>query len=302
MSWDPRPAFKRGCARLLATLGAIGSGILKLVIAAWNGFKAFLSAVGDMLTVGGRAIGYGGLVSMRFIAALLQRHLRSIAIVGLTILIILAIAYLVHHFTHHVVHRVYRPPPPNAWERWFARDLKDSANGDFYYLVNIFFIPFQTVLVLVGGLVAWRTLGQGNKFKQYDVESSCIKEYLDVENRLAEAEDADETTRAARQYWVLMLYEYYWWRQDLLSRAIFTNWCEFRRQRFAKNDPFGTPDAALPFDSYLAAYFYFRRKKVFPKKGPFDQLMRYLIRHRHRALPITWYEIESFRHGFRPPI
>jgi hypothetical protein len=207
-------------------------------------------------------------------------------------------AYFIHRVTHHVAHPMYRPPPPNAWDRWFARDLKDTANGDFYYLVNIFFIPFQTALVVIGGLVAWRTLGQGHKFKQYDVESSCIKEYLAIENQLATA-TGDAVPRGLRQYWVLMLYEYYWWRQDLLSRAIFTNWCEFRRQRFAKNENF---PAGLPFANYLAAYSYFRRLKVFPKNGPFDKLMRYLIRHRHRPRPITWYEIEYFRHGFRPPI
>jgi hypothetical protein len=157
--------------------------------------------------------------------------------------------------------------------------------------------------VVIGGLVARRTLGQSHKFKQYDVESSCIREYLAIENQLAVATGNGEVTRALRQYWVLMLYEYYWWRLDLLSRAIFTNWCEFRRQRFAKNETFAAGQGtALPFDSYLAAYFYFRRLKVFPKRGPFDKLMRHLIRHRHRPQPLTWYEIEYFRHGFRPPL
>jgi hypothetical protein len=159
MSWDPRPPLKRACARvsaglfamaagLVSTLKAIWTGIARCGTAVWNGLKAFLSAIWSVLTAGGRAIGNGCMAMMRFIgnvflagAALLLRHLKFIFVASLAVVVIGVAAYFIHRVTHHVAHPMYRPPPPNAWDRWFARDLKDTANGDFYYLVNIFVIP-----------------------------------------------------------------------------------------------------------------------------------------------------------------
>jgi len=155
----------------------------------------------------------------------------------------------------------------------------------------------------VAGVFGWRTLSQGHKFKQHDVEARCIKDYLEIEQQLTKARTNDELISAVREDWVLMLYEFYWWRQNLLSRELFTNWCEFRRQRFAKNEAYldkgGTP---LEFTNYISGYNHFRTEKVFPRDSRFDYLMRYLISRRKSKKPVTWYEIEHFRHGWGRPI
>jgi hypothetical protein len=323
MVWDPRPPVRRAWAGTITGLGTAATAVLSVPKAVWSGIAwcgasiwtgiiGAFSVIGSAVTAGGHAISYAGVVTMKFIGdiimgavALLLRHLKFIFVVLFICAVAIVASYFAHWMLHQhpVAHPLYRPPEANAFDRSFSRETKDSPNGDLYYLVNIFFIPFQTVLVVIGGFVAWRTLGQGHKFKQYDVESNCIKEYLSIEEELAKATTNEQRVRAWRQYWVLMLYEYYWWRQDLLSRAIFTNWCEFRRQRFGKMEPFTKIDGgALPFQSYLGGYTYFRRRKVFPRGGPFDKLMKYLIRERDRDSPITWFEIEHFRHGWQPPV
>jgi hypothetical protein len=173
MSWDPRPPLKRAYARvsagLVSILKAIWTGIVWCGAAVWNGVKALISAIWSVLTAGGRAIGNGFIALIRFVgnvflrsAALLLRHLKFVIVVGLAAAVVAVAAHFIFFVPHHMVHPMYRPPAASAWDRWFARDLKDTANGDYYYLVNIFFIPFQTALVVIGGLVAWRTLGQGD--------------------------------------------------------------------------------------------------------------------------------------------
>lgn len=204
---------------------------------------------------------------------------------------------------HHQAERhglLFRPAhaPPNAVHRLFPRNAdKNSPNEDFYYLVNILFVPTQTILVLLAGFFGWRSLSQGHKFKQHDVEVRCIKDYLDIEQQLAKACTNDEVISAVRQDWVLMLYEYYWWRQDLVSRDLFTNWCEFRRQRFAKNEAYPDKrDAPLGFNNYIGGYIRFRKDKIFPRDSGFDHLMRHLISRRNSNTPVTWHEIEHFRY------
>jgi hypothetical protein len=124
-----------------------------------------------------------------------------------------------------------------------------------------------------------------------------MKDYLDIERQLEETRTNEEIKRAVRLDWVLMLYEYYWWRQDLVSRELFTNWCEFRRQRFAKNTTYlDKGDTPLGFNSYIGGYITFRKEKVFPRDSGFDHLMRHLINRRHSKTPVTWQEIEHFRY------
>jgi hypothetical protein len=226
-------------------------------------------------------------------------------LLGLAVLGSVAIGWHYWPRIHHPAERhgpLFRPPhpPPNAMHRLFPRNAdKNSPNEDFYYLVNILFVPTQTMLVLLAGFFGWRTLSQGHKFKQHDVEARCMKDFLDIERQLEEARTNDEIKRAVRLYWVLMLYEYYWWRQDLVSRDLFTNWCEYQRQRFAKNMPYpdkrGTP---LGFDTYIGSYITYRKEKIFPRDSGFDHLMRHLINRRSGKRPVTWYEIEHFRHGW----
>jgi hypothetical protein len=195
--------------------------------------------------------------------------------------------------------------PPDVVHRLLPRNKPDTPNGDSYYLVNIIFVPLQTFLLLVGGLYAGRTLSQNHKFKQHDVEARCIADYLALEQRLADAgRDNAKIENAVRAYWVLMLYEYYWWRHDLLSRELFTNWCEFRVQRFCKNPEYRfTPPAlrstqTLPFTNYQDGYEYFKKQKVFPSPSKFDDLMQSLIdRAKDGTTTLRWPDIERYRCG-----
>jgi len=200
-------------------------------------------------------------------------------------------------------HMVHRPPPPDVVHRVLPRDpAKDSLNGDFYYLVNILFVPLQTLLLLIGGAVALRTLSQNNKFKQHDVESSCVRDYIAIEKRLLEASgDRKKLEGAIRAYWMLMVYEYYWWRRDLLSRGLFTIWCEFRVQQFRHRPTYVTTPARsgqeLPLTEFMEGYEYCKSEKVFPSSSGFEDLMTFLIqRAALKDIPkLKWHDIEHYR-------
>jgi hypothetical protein len=207
---------------------------------------------------------------------------------------------------HHVVHPKPPPPPPpptpDVVHRLLPRE-SDTRNADFYYLINIIFVPLQTMILLIGGGFALWTLSQNHKFKQHDVEAKCIEDYLAIEQQLIDAgNDAAKIVSAVRAYWILMLYEYYWWRQGLLSRDLFANWCEFRVQRFEKKPDyaFGTQGTRLPFKNYLEGYAYFKNEKVFRSPSLFDDLMLALIDRAGKKVDkrLQWFEIERYRHGF----
>jgi hypothetical protein len=109
----------------------------------------------------------------------------------------------------------------------------DTEHATAYYAVNVVFVPFQTVLLLVAGFYAWRTLRQNHKFKQHDVEAACVRDYIAIERQLEDAKgDAAKVKAAVRAYWVLIVYEYYWWQRGLISRELFATWYEFRVQKF----------------------------------------------------------------------
>lgn len=205
-------------------------------------------------------------------------------------------AHKPHH--HHVL---FRPVSPDVVHRVFPRDAtKDTRNGDYYYLVNMLFIPLQTGLLLLAGFAGFRTLRQGHHFKQYDVEAACIRDYLEIERQISQAGTEQDFTSAVRSYWVLMLYEYYWWRKDLLSRELFANWCQFRVQRFRTNANYALPGTGTPsFRTYRQGYEHFRTQKVFPSPSRFDDLMTALMdRATTGAGDLNWKDIERFRHGF----
>jgi hypothetical protein len=201
-------------------------------------------------------------------------------------------------------HMVHRPPPPDVVHRVFPKDsAKDSRNGDFYYLVNILFVPLQTVLLLIGGLVALRTLNQSHKFKQHDVETNCVRDYIAIEKRLLEATgDRKKLEGAVRAYWMLMVYEYYWWRRGLLSRGLFTIWCEFRVQQFRKPPTYVTTPAPtgaeLPLTHFSEGYEYCKSVNVFPSPSGFEDLMKFLIdRAGNRNIQkLKWRDIEYYRY------
>jgi hypothetical protein len=201
-------------------------------------------------------------------------------------------------------HREIRHWSPDVVHRLLPKAQSDTGNADYYYVVNILFVPVQTFLLFFGGLYAWRTLSQSHKFKQHDIETRCIAEYLALEQRLADAgHDNAKIESAVRAYWILMLYEYYWWRHDLLSRELFANWCEFRAQRFQINQPYGFTQPrpgskeTVPFTTYQDGYTYFKKAKVFPSPSKFDSLMQSLIDRPAAAKSLRWIEIERYRHG-----
>lgn len=199
------------------------------------------------------------------------------------------------------------------WQDHVIGDLLTKANSDSehandYYFVNIVFLPFQAFLLLVGGLYAAWTLSQNHKFKQHDVEAMCVRDYVAIEQRLEAAQgDGPRTVGAIRAYWTLMVYEYYWWRRGLISRGLFTIWCEFRVQRFRDNTPytfaadtFDANNAAAPFPDYQTGFAYCKSKKVFRSPSRFEDLMLYLKQRAHDDLDnLQWHEIERFRHGWR---
>ena len=194
--------------------------------------------------------------------------------------------------------------PGDLVEQLLPKNAADTRNANLYYLANIIFVPLQTFLLLIGGLYAWRTLSQNRKFKQHDVESACIRDYLAIEKQLADAgSDRQKIEAAVRAYWILMVYEYYWWHRGLLSRDLFAIWCEFRVQRFRNNPTyaFGTQPAENPlqFKNYREGYVFCKSEKVFRSPSKFDDLMLALTeRANSQADNLRWHEIEQYRHGW----
>jgi len=238
------------------------------------------------------------MMSARHAIARFYRHRLVILIVAPLSGLLLATWYnrppIPNALHRHMIH----PPPREFVHRLFPRDTHDTRNADSYYLVNVLLIPLQTTLLLIGGLAAFWTLRQGLHFKQHDVEARCVRDYLEIERQLDEADDDKKVGQAIRSYWVLMLYEYYWWRKDLISRELFTNWCEFRVQRFRKNEPYGFRAANAELENYRKGYDYHRTKKTFPSPSPFDDLMTFLMdRAANRVDDLDWKDIERFRHG-----
>lgn len=182
----------------------------------------------------------------------------------------------------------------------FQLQKPDTQHATYYYAVNVIVLPLQTLLLLVAGLYGWWTLNQNRKFKQHDVEATCVRDYVALEERLESAKtDTAKFVAAVRAYWTLMVYEYYWWREGLISREIFAIWCEFRMQRFRGGaaDIFGA-NAAAPFTDYTSAYRYCKDQKVFRSPSRFIDLMEYLIDRSATKSSLSWPEIERFRHGW----
>jgi hypothetical protein len=194
--------------------------------------------------------------------------------------------------------------PAALVHRLFPKNVMDSWNANLYYLANIVLLPLQSFFLLIGGLYAWRTLSQNRKFKQHEVEASCIRDYLAIERQLAEAgNDRQKIETAVRAYWILMIYEYYWWRHGLLSRDLFAVWCEFRVQHFRKNPryAFGAPNPGNPlqFTTYREGYNFCKTEKVFRAPSKFDTLMLTLMeRANSNTDDLRWHHIERFRHGW----
>jgi hypothetical protein len=172
--------------------------------------------------------------------------------------------------------------PGDLVEQTLPKNAADTRNANLYYLANIIFVPLQTFLLLIGGLYAWRTLSQNRKFKQHDVESVCIRDYLAIAKQLADAgSDRQKIEVAIRAYWILMVYEYYWWHRGLLSRDLFAVWCEFRVQHFRKNPTYAfatqPSDDPFKFKDYREGYAFCKSEKVFRSPSKFDDLMLALM-------------------------
>ena len=286
--------FWRACIWCLASLW---SGFLGLVSAAARFGKALYSVAIAAAKTAGKFL----MISFRYAVACLHRYKLAILVAVLLSGLSVTTWYYWPPVPKPLHRHMIRPARPDVVHRLLPRDNKDTRNGDFYYLANILFIPLQTMLLLVGGAAGFWTLRQGHRFKQYDVEANCIKEYLAIEEQLAEA-DNSKIFRAARSYWVLMLYEYYWWRKDLISRELFANWCEFRVHRFRRNAVYtfnaATTGVQPSFSTYRQGYTHFRDEKVFPSPSRFNDLMEELMRRANaREDNLTWKDIERFRHG-----
>jgi len=183
----------------------------------------------------------------------------------------------------------------------------DTDHATAYYAVNVVFLPSQTFLLLAAGFYAWRTLRQNHKFKQHDVEAACVRDYIAIERQLEDANgNAGKVEAAVRAYWVLMVYEYYWWQRGLISRELFATWCEFRVQNFRDPPPYKFAQASLgqnekvPFTNYKQGFEFCKDNKVFRSPSVFYDLMLYLIGRATQHLEnLQPRDIERFRHGWR---
>lgn len=184
----------------------------------------------------------------------------------------------------------------------FATQGTDTSHATLYYAMTIIFLPLQTLLVLVGGAYGWQALRQNRRFKQHEVEASCVRDYVAIDQRFEQAaSDGDKIKEAVRAYWALIVYEYYWWRRGLVSRTLFTIWCEFHVQKFRKNAPYKfLPDETPPFRSFREGFDFCRSNSVFSHPSVFDDLMQYLIKRADNNLEnLQWYDIEHYRRGWR---
>ena len=178
----------------------------------------------------------------------------------------------------------------------------DTSHATLYYAVTIIFLPLQTLLVLVGGAYGWQALRQNRRFKQHEVEASCVRDYVAIDQRFEHAaSDGEKIKEAVRAYWALIVYEYYWWRRGLVSRTLFTIWCEFHVQKFRKNAPYKfSPDGTPSFRSFREGFYFCRSNSVFSHPSAFDDLMQYLIKRADNNLEnLQWYDLEHYRRGWR---
>jgi hypothetical protein len=174
----------------------------------------------------------------------------------------------------------------------------DTEHATWYYAVNVIFLPLQTALLVIGGFYALLTLRQSSRFKQHDVEARCVSEYMAVERKMHEATNEIQMKAAARAYWTLIVYEYHWWRQGLISRELFTVWSAFHMQKLKRDAPGYTK---LPTWNLRRSFRFARRDKVFRSPSSFRRLIRHLIaRADADAGNLKWHQIERFRRGCPP--
>jgi hypothetical protein len=264
-----------------------------------NAAARFATAVRDAIIAVAGSAGRLPMICARHVVAGYYRYRRPVALIGVSLAVIFFATWYFLPPAPTPLHRhMIYPSERDFLHRVFPRDRHDTRHADFYYLVSFLFIPAQTALLLIGGFAAYWTLRQGHRFKQYDVEENCVRDYLEVERQLEEADDDKEVGQAIRSYWVLMLYEYYWWRKDLISRELFTNWCEFRVHRFRKNEPYPLRVANAELENYRKGYEYHRTKKTFPSPSRFDDLITFLMDRAAKGVDdLDWKDIEPFRHG-----
>ena len=184
----------------------------------------------------------------------------------------------------------------------FATQGADTSHATLYYAVTVIFLPLQTLLLLVGGTYGWQALRQNLRFKQHEVEASCVRDYVAIDQRFEQAaSDAEKIKEAVRAYWALIVYEYYWWRRGLVSRTLFTIWCEFHVQKFRKKALYKFPPGEMsPFRSFREGFDFCRSNNVFSHPSVFDDLMQHLIKRADSNLEnLQWYDIEHYRRGWR---
>src|ERR1700679_1937958 len=159
-----RVRIRKANARVSATIAGVGAAVKKAVRATKDGIIGgaswFGQACWNMLAACGNfakvcALWVIGMVvrTLLFLAAYIFRFWPLI----LVVFVALGISRLSWKYwppvpppTHR--HMVHRPPPPDVVHRILPRDAtKDSRNGDFYYLVNVLGVPFQTLLLFIGG-------------------------------------------------------------------------------------------------------------------------------------------------------
>ncbi len=290
-------SLRRGA---LAGAGAIGrvlralfAGIFHLVQGIWRIFYWCVALVATIVKTVAvlvfaicAALGKWIFRQIRHGVALYQQHLvAGLAVLGIGVIGVLCWRYrgALSDFMHHLL----------------DKQESDSEHATWYYAVNVIFLPLQTALLVIGGVYALLTLRQSSRFKQHDVEAHCVSEYVAAERRMHEATDSVEMKAAARAYWTLVVYEYHWWRQGLISRELFTVWSAFHMQKFKRDAPGYT---MLPTCNLRGSFELAKDDKVFRNPSSFVGLIGYLIARADDpdAGDLKWHHIERFRHGWPP--
>jgi hypothetical protein len=290
-----------GAAAIGRLIGALLVGIFHLLRGIWRGFywcvallATTVKAVAVFVFAACAVVGKWIFRQMRHGVALCRRH----RLAALAALVLLGTALLCWQYTGPLCWR-YRCELSDFMHHLFSKQDNDTEHATWYYAVNVLFLPLQTLLLVVGGVYALLTLRQSSRFKQHDVEASCVNEYIAAERRMHEATTEAEMKAAARAYWALVVYEYHWWRQGLISRELFTVWSAYHMQKLKPNAPGFTK---LSTCNIQKSFELAKEAEVFRSPSSFERLIRYLIARAGdaKAGDLKWHHIERFRHRWPP--
>jgi hypothetical protein len=202
------------------------------------------------------------------------------------------------------------------WVLWALGWIVDGAAKGMVFLLAVIYRYGVAGIILVVGLALvagvlwafWFKLGAPDFLTADKRDTEHANLYMAVQKQLQDAEnDYKKVEAAIRAYWLLMVYEFYWWRRGMISRRLFLAWAEFREQEFRRNlsyfHPVPTPPAGAtaptppPFENFIQGFTYCKDHNVIRAGTHFVRFMNYLYdRSQRPERPLHWFHIERFRH------